>query len=63
MRLGIRISDRLRWQAYPMTWRSRILDYELESIFSDEMLSGPYRPWYHRFYIFLLRSIMVPGQR
>ncbi|MDE0899708.1 MAG: SRPBCC family protein [Longimicrobiales bacterium] len=50
MRLGTRISYRLRWQAFPMTWRSRISDYEPDSMFSDEMLSGPYRRWYHRHY-------------
>ena len=50
MRLGTKISYRLRWQAFPMTWRSRISDYEPDSMFSDEMLSGPYRRWYHRHY-------------
>ena len=48
MRLGTRINYRLRWQAFPMTWRSRISEYERDTMFSDEMLSGPYRRWHHR---------------
>jgi len=42
------IDYRLRWQAFPMRWRSRISEYEPGVLFADEMLAGPYRRWYHR---------------
>jgi len=48
MRLGTEIEYRLRWQRLPMTWRSRISEYERGVSFADEMLRGPYRRWYHR---------------
>ncbi|MDH3207156.1 MAG: SRPBCC family protein [Gemmatimonadota bacterium] len=48
MRRGTEIEYRLRWQRVPMGWRSRIAEYESPSAFADEMISGPYRRWYHR---------------
>lgn len=48
MRCGTEIEYRLRWQGIPMRWRSHIAEYEPMSSFADEMLSGPYRSWYHR---------------
>jgi len=47
VRTGTEIAYRLRWQVFPMTWRSRISEYEERVLFADEMLSGPYRRWYH----------------
>mgnify|MGYP002642085513 CR=1 FL=1 len=44
---GTEIAYRLRWQILPMSWRSRIAEYEPGVMFSDEMLEGPYRSWYH----------------
>lgn len=48
MRLGTEIGYRLTWQHLPMKWRSRIAEYEPGRSFADEMISGPYRRWYHR---------------
>lgn len=48
MREGTEIEYRLRWQGIPMTWRSRISEYEPGVSFADEMTHGPYRRWYHR---------------
>lgn len=48
VREGTRITYRLRWQVFPMTWESRITEYEENRRFADEMLRGPYRRWYHR---------------
>lgn len=45
--LGTEIAYRLRWQIFPMKWRSRISEYEPGSLFADEMLRGPYAHWYH----------------
>lgn len=45
--LGTEISYRLRWQIFPMTWHSRISEYEPGNVFADEMLRGPYARWYH----------------
>jgi ligand-binding SRPBCC domain-containing protein len=56
VRLGTEISYRLRWRIFPMTWRSRISEYEDGRLFADEMLKGPYKRWYHRH---LFKS--VPG--
>jgi len=46
--LGTEITYRLRWQIFPMTWRSRISEYVEGELFADEMLAGPYKRWYHR---------------
>ena len=48
VRLGTEIEYRLRWQIFPMRWRSRISELERDVMFADERLSGPYRSWYHR---------------
>ncbi len=45
---GTEIEYRLRWHLLPMRWKSRISEYEQGVHFADEMLSGPYRHWYHR---------------
>jgi ligand-binding SRPBCC domain-containing protein len=46
--LGTEITYRLRWLILPMTWESRISEYVAGELFADEMLSGPYKRWYHR---------------
>jgi len=56
VRRGTEIDYLLRWQVFPMRWRSRITEYEPGVLFADEMLRGPYRSWYHRHHF---RS--VPG--
>ncbi len=48
VREGTEIVYSLRWHVFPMTWRSRIAEYEPGVLFADEMLQGPYRHWYHR---------------
>jgi ligand-binding SRPBCC domain-containing protein len=48
MRRGTKIEYVLKWQRMPMRWRSRIAEYEPMGSFADEMISGPYRSWYHR---------------
>ena len=48
VRLGTEIAYKLKWQVFPMSWRSRISEYEPRVLFADEMLQGPYRHWYHR---------------
>jgi ligand-binding SRPBCC domain-containing protein len=47
VRRGTEIAYRLRWQIFPMTWRSRISEYEEGELFADEMLQGPYKRWCH----------------
>lgn len=44
---GTTISYRLRLHGVPMRWESRITEYVEGELFADEMLSGPYRHWYH----------------
>lgn len=48
VRLGTEFEYRLRWQRIPLSWRSRISEYEPGQHFADEMLRGPYARWYHR---------------
>lgn len=48
VRTGTEIVYSLRWHLFPMRWRSRIAEYEDGVRFVDEMLSGPYKRWYHR---------------
>jgi ligand-binding SRPBCC domain-containing protein len=48
VRLGTRISYRLRLHGIPLRWESRIAEYVKGELFADEMLSGPYHRWYHR---------------
>ena len=47
VRRGTEIQYRLRWQIFPMWWRSRITEYEPGEMFADEQLRGPYTRWYH----------------
>lgn len=56
VRVGTEIAYSLRLHGFPMRWRSRISEYAEGEYFADEMLSGPYKRWYHRH---LFRS--VPG--
>lgn len=48
VRLGTRITYGLGLHGIPMRWESRISEFEEGVSFADEMLSGPYRRWYHR---------------
>jgi len=48
VREGTEIQYRLRWQIFPLHWKSRISEYAPGEMFADEMLEGPYRHWYHR---------------
>ena len=48
VRAGTRIRYRLRLHGVPLKWESRITEYEENSRFADEQLSGPYSRWYHR---------------
>jgi ligand-binding SRPBCC domain-containing protein len=48
VRLGTTIRYRLRLHGIPLGWESRIAEYVEGEVFADEMLSGPYREWYHR---------------
>lgn len=48
VRTGTRIRYRLSLAGFPISWESRITEYEEQSHFADEQLKGPYRRWYHR---------------
>lgn len=48
VRVGTVIRYRLRLHGVPLRWTSRISELEEGVMFADEMLSGPYRRWYHR---------------
>lgn len=48
VRLGTVIDYRLQLHGLPLRWKSRISEYVEGTMFADEMLSGPYRRWYHR---------------
>jgi len=49
MREGLEIEYRIRpLLGIPMTWRSRIVDYDPPHGFRDLQLVGPYRSWDHR---------------
>ena len=52
--LGTKISYRLYWQVFPLSWSSEISEYQQDLFFADEMTRGPYRSWYHRH---LFRSV------
>ena len=52
--LGTKISYRLYWQVFPLSWSSEISEYRQDVFFADEMTRGPYRSWYHRH---LFRSV------
>ena len=47
VRKGTEITYRLRWQIFPMIWKSQISEYMDNTLFSDEMLKGAYRRWHH----------------
>ena len=48
VRHGTRITYGLRLHGIPMRWESQISEFVEGESFADEMLSGPYRRWYHR---------------
>ena len=48
VRLGTRISYRLRLHGIPLRWESHIAEFVEGESFADVMLSGPYRRWHHR---------------
>ena len=48
VRQGSRIRYRLSLHGIPMSWESRITEYESNSHFADEQITGPYAHWYHR---------------
>ena len=49
MRTGLEIEYRIRpILGVPLTWRSRIADYDPPHGFRDVQLKGPYRSWDHR---------------
>jgi len=48
VRKGTRIRYRLRLAGIPITWESLITEYQENSHFADEQLTGPYVRWYHR---------------
>jgi len=48
VRLGTRISYRLRLHGIPVRWQSRIAEYVENELFADEQVVGPYQYWYHR---------------
>ena len=47
MRAGARIDYQLSLGGVPMTWRTRIAEWEPGVRFVDEQESGPYRIWRH----------------
>lgn len=48
VREGTRIRYRLSLAGFPISWESRITEFQELSHFADEQLKGPYRRWYHR---------------
>jgi hypothetical protein len=48
IRLGTTVRYRLHLHGIPLSWESRIAEYQEGVIFADEMVKGPYRRWYHR---------------
>lgn len=49
MRQGLEIDYRVRpLLGVPLSWRSRITEYDPPHAFSDVQLKGPYRTWEHR---------------
>lgn len=48
VRRGTRIRYRLKLHGIPMSWESRITEYEANSHFADEQVAGPYAHWFHR---------------
>ncbi len=48
VREGTLLQYRLSLYGIPLSWKSRIAEYEVNSHFADEQISGPYAHWYHR---------------
>ncbi len=48
MRQGAEISYHIRWAGIPLSWKTRITEYEPPFFFVDEQVRGPYRLWRHR---------------
>jgi ligand-binding SRPBCC domain-containing protein len=48
MRAGTLIEYRLRVHRVPVRWVSRIEEWEVERMFVDRQVRGPYRLWCHR---------------
>lgn len=44
---GIELEYRLRAFGFPLSWRSRITQWEPPHMFADEQVSGPYSIWRH----------------
>lgn len=47
MRAGAEIEYRLSVRGLPMSWVTRISDFEAPEQFVDEQIKGPYRKWIH----------------
>lgn len=47
MRRGAEIDYRMRWMGVPLSWRTRITEYEPPFYFADEALRGPFAMWRH----------------
>jgi ligand-binding SRPBCC domain-containing protein len=45
--VGTTISYRIQWLGLPITWVSRITEFERNRRFVDAQLRGPYRSWRH----------------
>lgn len=46
--IGTIIKYKLKLHGLPLTWKSKISDYNENNYFIDEQLSGPYKKWIHR---------------
>ena len=45
---GTRIRYHLRLHGIPMSWESRITEFDENAHFADEQIRGPYARWFHR---------------
>jgi ligand-binding SRPBCC domain-containing protein len=48
MRQGAIIDYRIRWLGLPVSWRTRITEYQQGQYFVDEQILGPFKLWRHR---------------
>jgi ligand-binding SRPBCC domain-containing protein len=48
LRKGAVIDYTIRWMHIPVSWRTRITQYDPPLCFVDEQVRGPYRLWRHR---------------